>query len=166
LIIRAEQPSDRSVIYHLNTHAFGQPAEAELVDALRREPGFDAALSLVLEVDDVIVGHILFSPILIDKTPALALAPMAVLPKRQRRGAGSMLVRRGLETCTQLGHRIVVVIGHPEFYPRFGFTQARPYGIESPFPVPDEVFMVRELVPGGLSGVSGKVIYPPPFNAV
>ena len=98
--------------------------------------------------------------------PALALAPMAVHPEFQSQGIGSRLVREGLERCRNLGHRIVVVVGHPEFYPRFGFTPARAKGLEAPFPVPDEAFMVTELVPGALDGVSGMIVYPAPFEGV
>lgn len=165
-MIRPEQPSDFPAIREVNIQAFGQPAEADLVDALRREPGFDASLSLVAIEAEAVVGHIFFSSILIGTTPALSLAPMAVLPAFQRRGIGSELVRHGLDVCARRGHRLVVVLGHPEFYPRFGFVPARRHGIESPFPAPDEAFLVCELSPGGLAGVSGVVVYPPPFSDV
>ncbi|MBI3098214.1 MAG: N-acetyltransferase [Planctomycetes bacterium] len=98
--------------------------------------------------------------------PALALAPMAVRPGFQRRGIGSDLVRAGLDRASALGHRIVIVLGHPEYYPRFGFRPARPLGIEPPFLVRDEVFMALELFPGALDGVRGTVRYPPVFDGV
>jgi putative acetyltransferase len=98
--------------------------------------------------------------------PALALAPMAVHPEFQNQGIGSRLVMEGLERYRSLGHRIVVVLGHPKYYPRFGFTSARAKGLEAPFPVPDEAFMVAELVPGGLDTVSGMTVYPAPFEGV
>jgi putative acetyltransferase len=165
-LIRAEEAADYAGIREVNLLAFGQPTEADLVEALRREPRFCPELSLVAVQNDAVVGHILFSPIQVGKSAALALAPMAVRPELQRQGIGSELVRAGLGTCARLGHQVVVVVGHPEFYPRFGFVPARPHGIEAPFPVPDEAFMVREISPGGLAGVSGMVIYPAPFSAV
>jgi putative acetyltransferase len=103
-------------------------------------------------------------PILTDRgaTPALALAPMAVLPAHQRRGIGSALVRRGLEICREQGARIVVVVGHPEFYPRFGFSAELARPLKSPFS--GEIWMAAELIPAALEGVTGKVAYPPPFG--
>jgi len=98
--------------------------------------------------------------------PALALAPLAVHPEFQNQGIGSRLVGEGLARCRNLGHKIVVVVGHPEFYPRFGFTSARAKGLEAPFPVPDEAFMVTKLVPRALDGVSGMIVYPAPFEGV
>ena len=91
---------------------------------------------------------------------------MAVHPEFQHQGIGSELVRKGLERCGRLGHRIVIVVGHPSYYPRFGFISARSKGLEAPFPVPDEAFMVMEFVPGSLDGVSGTVVYSDPFNNV
>ena len=124
-------------------------------------------MSLVAEVDGRVVGHILFSDLPI-VTPgatveALALAPMAVVPAHQRRGIGSMLVREGLRACREAGHRIVVVLGHPEFYPRFGFSAKTAERLKSPYSGP--AFMAMELVPGALEGVEGEVRYPPPFGA-
>ena len=117
-----------------------------------------------------VVGHILFSPFTIESKkgslPALALASMAVQPEFQNQGIGSKLVREGLERCRSLGHRVVVVVGHPAFYPRFGFTSARAKGLEARIPVPDEVFMVCELVSDALDGVSGMIVYPAPFKGV
>lgn len=96
--------------------------------------------------------------------PALALAPMAVLPELQNRGIGSALVQKGLEVCRQLGYKIVIVVGHPAFYPRFGFSPKLAANLESPFSGGDS-FMALELVPGALDGVAGRVQYPPPFGA-
>jgi putative acetyltransferase len=120
--------------------------------------------------DSQIVGHILFSQIHI-ATPkgdvaVLSLAPMGVLPEFQNSGIGSQLVRTGLEKCRELGHKIVVVIGHPEYYPRFGFIPARQKNLDTPFPVPDEAFMVCELAPDALDGIEGKVKFPPEFEGV
>ncbi|MEI9477878.1 MAG: N-acetyltransferase [Deltaproteobacteria bacterium] len=112
----------------------------------------------------------LFSPIAIQmghsNLPALALAPMAVRPEYQNQGIGSELVRHGLRQCRDLGHKVIVVVGHPEYYPRFGFSLARAKGLEAPFPVPDEAFLVLELVPDALEGIKGVVNYPPEFADV
>jgi putative acetyltransferase len=165
-LIRSETAADLDAIRHVNRLAFGQEDEARLVDALR-EGGF-VRLSLVAEQGGQVVGHILFSdlPIITDAetTPALALAPMAVLPGFQNRGIGSALVRRGLEECRRQGHKIVVVVGHPNFYPRFGFSSKLAASLVSPFSG-RESFMALELVPGALEGVAGRVQYPPPFGA-
>jgi putative acetyltransferase len=170
ITIRKETPADVPAIFELNVRAFGQPAEAMLVDTLRQDGDFIPALSLVAVDEGRIVGHILSPPITIaspeGRVPALALAPIAVLPELRRRGIGSLLVREGLAACRRHGHRIVVVVGHPAYYPRFGFTPARVRGIEAPFPVPDEAFMVIALVEGSLEGIHGTVRYPPAFDAV
>jgi putative acetyltransferase len=125
-------------------------------------------MSLVAESDGQIVGHVLFSEISIVSVglsvPALSLAPMAVTPDHQRQGIGSMLVREGLKMCRADGHRIVVVLGHPDFYPRFGFSAKRTQNLKSPFSGP--AFMAEELTPGALEGVAGEVHYPPPFAAL
>ena len=165
-LIRPEATADHDAIRHVNRLAFGKDAEARLVDALR-DGGYVRA-SLVAEKDAQIVGHILFSdlPIITEAgaVPALALAPMAVLPGFQRQGIGSALVRRGLDECRRQGHRIVVVVGHPHFYPRFGFSSKLASALTSPFGGGDS-WMALELVPGALDGVTGRVQYPPPFGA-
>jgi putative acetyltransferase len=166
--IRAEGEADRDAIRRVNARAFGRANEAQLVDALRASTSFVPELSLVAVDDARVLGHILFSRIHIRtperSVPALALAPVAVLPECQNHGVGSALIRRGLEECRRFGHRIVVVVGHPNYYPRFGFSPARAKGLDAPFP--DRAFMVRELVPGALDGVCGRVEYPPAFAAV
>jgi putative acetyltransferase len=166
LIIRPESTADQEAIRHVNRLAFGQDEEARLVNALR-EGGF-VRVSLVAEKAGHVVGHILFSDLPIitgaGTVPALALAPMAVLPELQRQGIGSALVQRGLEACRQQGHRVVVVLGHAHFYPRFGFSPKLAAHLESPFSGSDS-FMAVELVPGALAGVAGRVQYPPPFGA-
>lgn len=169
LEIRPEGPADLPAIDEVNRVAFGRLAEARLVAALRESRAFDPALSLVATAERRIVGHLLLTPVAIEGEgaawPALALAPMAVLPGWQRRGIGSGLVRAALEAGRARDHRVVLVVGHPEYYPRFGFVPAGPLGIRAPFPVPDAAFLVRELVPGGLAGMAGTVRYPPPFDA-
>jgi putative acetyltransferase len=139
LTIRPEHPTDREQVFEVNQLAFGQPDEARLVQALRRSHAFIPELSLVAVEDERIVGHILFSCIGVRSGTttheALALAPMAVLPARQRVGIGASLVRRGLADARHLGHRIVIVVGHPEYYPRFGFVPGEPLGVRPPFEV-------------------------------
>jgi len=170
ITIRPETPADIPAIFEVNLRAFGQPAEATLVDALRRDGDFIPEFSLVAVVEGRIAGHILFPPVTIatpqSSVPALPLAPMAVLPEIQRCGVGSRLVWEGFAACRLLGHRIVVVVGHPKYYPRFGFSPSRVRGIEAPFPVPDEAFMVMALVEGSLEGIHGTVRYPHAFDAV
>jgi putative acetyltransferase len=164
LIIRAETIEDYEAIREVNRRAFGGDEEARLVDALR-DQGY-ARISLVAELAGRVVGHIFFSdlPIAIEAgtVEALALAPLAVLPSDQGRGIGSALVDLGLKACRRAGHRIVVVVGHPEFYPRFGFSARLAERLGSPFPGP--AFMAIELDPGALEGVEGAVRYPPPFG--
>ncbi len=166
VVIRSETTADLEAIRHVNRLAFGQDTEARLVDALR--DGSYVRASLVAEKDAQVVGHILFSdlPIVTEAgtVPALALAPMAVLPECQNRGIGSTLVRRGLEVCEDQGHRIVVVVGHPHFYQRFGFSSKLAAHLESAYSG-RESFMAVELVPGTLDDVTGRVKYPPPFEA-
>jgi putative acetyltransferase len=170
VLVRAEREGDIREVRKLNKKAFKGNSESKLVDAIREADYFIPGLSLVAEKDGRIVGHILFSPIKIEDqgviTPALALAPMAVSPEYQNQGVGSALIKHGLEECRKLGHKIVVVVGHDEYYPRFGFVRAIDKGLKLPFEAPDEVFMTLELAPGALSGVKGMVEYPPEFHAV
>jgi putative acetyltransferase len=162
--VRAETPDDLEAIREVNRRAFGQEDEARLVDALRE--GSYARSSLVAEEGGRVVGHILFSDLPIvtqaGTLHALALAPMAVFPDRQRQGIGSRLVREGLRACSQAGHRIVVVLGHPGYYLRFGFSAQLAERLKAPFSGP--AFMALELVPGALANVTGEVRYPPPFG--
>jgi len=168
MIIRPENKRDYAAIHQVNELAFGGRAEADLIDDLRKTDTFIPELSLVAVQNGEVIGHILFSPINIKSkklvASALALGPMAVHPAFQNKGVGSKLAFRGLEDCRRLGHRIVVVIGHPGYYPRFGFLPARERGLEVAFSVPDEAFMVLELVPGALKATQGEIIYPPPFQ--
>jgi putative acetyltransferase len=170
LSIRPETPADVAGVHEVNRRAFERPNEASLVDAIRASDAFLPDLSLVADDGGRVVGHVLFSRIGIRSDagvlPALALAPVAVQPERQREGIGTQLIRRGLADAQRRGERIVIVVGHPEYYPRFGFVPARAHGLESPFPVPDGVFLVRELTPGALAGIRGTVEYPPPFESV
>lgn len=164
--IRPEIPEDLHSVWNVNRAAFDTTGEANLVDALR-EGGF-VALSLVADIGGKIVGHILFSHLSIitdaGAVEAISLAPMAVLPSHQRQGIGSKLVEAGLDACRQEGHKIVVVLGHPEFYPRFGFSAELAIPLKNPFGG-GEAWMAMELVPGALEGIEGQVKYPAPFNA-
>lgn len=162
--VRVERHGDQAAVHEVHRLAFGQEDEARLVDALRA--GGHARLSLVAEDDGRVIGHVLFGDLPIE-TPrgtvsALALAPLAVLPSRQRQGVGSLLVREGLRDCAERGHRIVVVLGHAGYYPRFGFSAELARPLKAPFS--GEHWMAAELVPGALAGVAGEVRYPPPFG--
>jgi putative acetyltransferase len=163
--IRAETVADYSGVRKVIRLAFGRDEEASLVDALRAEGAVRS--SFVAEIDGRIVGHLLFSELLIAgesvTVPALALAPLAVLPEYQRRGIGTRLTRHGLEACQKQGRRIVVVLGHPDFYRRFGFSSKLAACLDSAFSGKPS-FMATELAEGALEGVSGKVQYPAAFG--
>lgn len=167
IVIRAETVEDYAAVRRVNELAFGQPDEAALVEALR---SVSPHVSLVAVDDLQVVGHIFFSPVTIESegpgAAAMGLAPMAVLPERQNQEIGSRLVREGLEECRRIGFGVVVVLGHPNYYPRFGFVPAATKGLRCKWPVPDEVFMVTELTPGALRGLRGLVEYRPEFDNV
>jgi len=167
-VIRAERPADHAAIRRVNTLAFGRPHEGALVDGLRRAA--EPYISLVAKVDGQVVGHIFFSPVTIESAEgecaAFGLGPLAVLPEYQRQGIGSQLVQQGLEACARIGQTVVVVLGHPQFYPRFGFVPAHTRELHCEYAVPDEDFMVVELVPGALQGRTGRVKYLPEFAQV
>jgi putative acetyltransferase len=165
MLIRAEAQGDWLAVHAVNVSAFETPAEANLVDALREQA--QPFVSLVAEDNGAIVGQIMFSPVSLPGHPALrimGLAPMAVAPEHQRAGIGSALVRAGLEQCRQLGFGAVVVLGHPAFYPRFGFSPSTRFGIGCEYEVREDVFMAVELQAGFLRGASGKVKYHAAFS--
>ena len=168
ITIRPEAPEDISQVRQVNELAFGQPAEADLVERLRQ--ACIDSLSLVAE-DDAVVGHILFTPVAIEsavrRVLGMGLAPMAVLPDRQRQGIGSQLVRRGLDILRARGCPFVVVVGHPEYYPRFRFERASMHGLASEWEgIPDAAFMVLVLDAHAMAGVSGVAKYREEFNEV
>lgn len=166
--IRPETPEDIAVIAEVNQKAFGQTGEADLVDALRAAGAL--RISLVAESDGEIVGHIAFSPMTLDQQPeeagVLGLGPMAVLPGYQNQGIGLHLLEAGLDACRQQGAEIVIVLGHPEFYPKAGFVRASGFGILCEYQVPDEAFMALELVPGRIQKYAGVAHYHPAFGMV
>lgn len=165
IVIRPEQPEDVTMIHHVVHQAFGQAAEANLVDALRRNG--KAKISLVAEDNGRAIGHILFSEVTLEgQLTGIGLAPMAVSPERQNEGIGSRLVEEGLKHCRKAGYPFAVVLGHSEFYPRFGFVPASRYGVKSEYDVRDEVFMAMELQEGSLAGFAGIIKYQPEFNEV
>ncbi|MCI0663834.1 MAG: N-acetyltransferase [Acidobacteria bacterium] len=165
ITIRPEGPQDIAAIHHVNEQAFKGNAEAELVDRLRAEKKL--VISLVAVANGNVVGHIAFSRVEIDSSfqvSGIGLAPLAVQPGMQNLGIGSQLVNAGLEMCRDLRFDYVVVLGHPSYYPRFGFTPASRFGIRCIWSVADEVFMALELRPGALQGVTGIVNYDPLFT--
>ena len=164
MIIRAERDADHLAIRAVNEAAFGGREEADLVEALRADG--TVLLSLVAEVDGQVVGHVLFGRMSIETpsgdVPAVALAPMAVVPGHQRQGIGRQLIPAGLDQLRSRGEQIVIVVGHPAYYPRFGFSSETSGGLDGPFP--REAFMALELTPGALAGVRGLVRYPAAFG--
>ena len=163
--IRAEQPKDWTAVHAVNASAFPTPAEANLVDTLRQEA--EPIVSIVAEEKGRVVGHIMFSPVTLSGHPHLkimGLAPLAVLPENQRKGIGSGLAEAGLQRCRELGFGAVVVLGHREYYPRFGFVPSQHFGIGCEYEVPQETFMVVELEHGLLNGVSGTIEYHEAFR--
>jgi putative acetyltransferase len=159
-----ERPGDVTAIRDLNQRAFEQDQEANIVDALRSNGG--ALLSLVATVSGQVVGHIMYTPISIGGLRGAALGPMAVLPELQRQGIGSKLVEEGNRRIEQGGCPFIIVVGHPEFYTRFGFTPARARGITCEWDLPDDVFMVLVLDEAEMAGVSGLAKYRDEFSSV
>lgn len=166
-IIRPEVDTDHAAVSRLLDQAFGQPDEGVLVGRLRDHEAYIPSLSLVAEINSKIIGHILFSKIIIEdgprQHPSLALAPLAVLPDYQKTGVGSALVKNGLDIACQEGFTSVIVLGHPEYYPRFGFKPASQWQISTTFEVSDENYMALPLQPDALKHVSGSVRYADPF---
>ncbi len=166
VVIREREPADDDAIRDLNDLAFGGAFEGKLVEELRE--AFIDAVELVAVDDGMLVGHILFSALTVmvddDAVPTLSLAPMCVHPARQRSGIGSALVETGLELARRREWQAVVVLGHPEFYPRFGFSAELASGLDAPFE--GDSFMALELVPGALDGDDGLIVYPAAFGLV
>ncbi len=170
--LRTETEQDRPRVAEIIEAAFrddphGDHSEHHLVARLRNAPGFIPDLSIVAEVGGALRGHILLTPIRIadgsQEHPSLALAPVSVEPGHQSRGLGGALIEEAHHRARQLGHGSVVLLGHPAYYPRFGYRRASEFGIALPFEVPGEYCMALELKAGALEGVSGTVRYPPEF---
>jgi putative acetyltransferase len=167
MIVRPESFSDYQAIDELLKSAFGGEEESQLVRSLRASDDYVPDLALVAEENGKVVGHTVFSYVTLkndEEFRVLALAPMAVVPELQKRGIGGALVEAGLQRANERGEPLVIVVGHPTYYPRFGFESARRYGIEPPSAnFPDDAFMVRRL-----SRYSerhrGRVVYPPAFG--
>jgi len=166
LSIRHETASDHEAVFRVEAAAFGRENEARLVDALR-DVGH-VLLSLVAEEDGEVVGHIMFSPMTIESEAgvwgAVCLAPVAVAPGRQNQGIGGMLIEGGLVELRALGHSAVILLGHPTYYPRFGFRPAREFGLH--YQDDRDAFMAIELYPGALEGVTGSVRFTPEFDNI
>jgi predicted N-acetyltransferase YhbS len=167
IIIRQELKEDHARIKEINDQAFKQEDESRLVNKLRKKNQFIPELSLVAETGGTVVGHILFYPVKINsanqKHITLSLGPMSVLPDYQKKGIGGKLFNEGLKRAKDLGFRSVIVVGHPKYYPKFGFTKASKWSIKVPFKVPDEVFMALEIVKNELHDKPGIIEYPAEF---
>jgi putative acetyltransferase len=162
--IRHELPDDVAAIRDVNKRAFGQDQEGNIVDALRSNGA--ALLSLVVALNSEIVGHIMFSPITVGDATGAALGPMAVLPEQQRTGIGSKLVEAGIRALKDAGYPFIIVLGHTNYYPRFGFVPASRLGICCEWQVSDDVFMVLVLDQAKMAGVSGLAKYRHEFSTV
>jgi putative acetyltransferase len=171
IIIHPEEMEHAAGVYHVEEKAFKRKGEADLCVSLRNRRA--VTLSLVALEDGEVVGHVLFSPVTIrpegdgEGLPAVGMGPVAVLPGHQGQGIGSRLIRAGLEEVRQQGHTVVVVLGDPRYYTRFGFEAASRYGVRFEDPnVPAEDFMILELRRGALEGHSGVACYEPEFKEV
>ncbi|WP_280461506.1 GNAT family N-acetyltransferase [Nocardia carnea] len=162
-ITRAETDADIPAIRKINLAAFETAEEADLVDALRTDPAWIADLSIIsAQPDGTPTGYALLTRCHVDDTPALCLGPCAVLPEYQKTGAGSAAIRAALGAAEQAGEHFVIVLGHPTYYPRFGFTRASQYGIRLSIDVPDDALMALGFDSEQLP--SGTVRYAAPFG--
>ena len=174
ITIRQESPQDHTNVYKLIREAFASVEESDhseqdLVERLRHSSSFIPELSLVAETGrGELVGHILLTRIHIindaQAFPSLAVAPLSVLPSCQRQGIGSALIREAHRRAAALGYDSAVLLGHPGYYPRFGYLPAHRFGIRFPIDAPVDCCMVIELQPDGLKGVQGRVEYDPVFG--
>jgi putative acetyltransferase len=163
--IREERPSDVAAIRNVNKGAFGQDQEGNIVDALRSNGA--ALLSLVATLNDRVVGHIMYSPASVGgEIMGAALGPMAVLPEHQRQGIGSKLVEAGNRKIKDEGYPFIIVLGHSNYYPRFGFIPASNHGIKCEWEVPEDVFMLLVLDEEKMQGIFGLAKYRHEFSSV
>ena len=172
LTIREEEIKDYNEVEKVveesfKTAEFSDKDEHNLVRRLRKSSEFVKELSLIAEDENKILGYVLLTKALIKgestSYETLALAPLAVLPEYQKSGIGKNLMNKAIERARELGYKSIVVLGHENYYPKFGFEKASKYGVKAPFEVPDEAYMILELLPGGLNGVSGIVEYSKAF---
>ena len=165
--IRAEKEADVDAIWKINAEAFDTKEEADLVNALR-DSGV-SHISLVYEKNNELLGHILFTPVeLIGDTSDLklmGLAPMAVSPKLQNKGIGASLIKAGIQQCINEGYDAIIVLGHPDYYPKFGFVPSVKYGIKTEYDVPEDVFLVLEIKENSLNGKKGTIKYHEAFGS-
>jgi len=162
--IRREEPGDVPAIREVNRRAFGQDQEANIVDALRRNRA--VVLSLVATVDGLIVGHAMYSPASVGAVEGAALGPIAVVPEHQRRGIGARLIEVAHQMLADASCPFVIVLGHPAYYPRFGFVPASNRGIRCAWDAPDDAFMVLVLDDAGMQGIAGLAKYRDEFSTV
>lgn len=167
IVIREEGLKDRNAIRQVNERAFGQQVEADIVDRLR--DNCPDILSLVAVQEEQVVGHILFSPAKIEgdgkAVQGMGLAPVTVKPEWQRQGIGSLLIRTGIKMLKDRGCAFVILLGHPEYYPRFGFERASQHGIHSQWDgIPDEAFMILVLDGSAMKDISGVARYRSEFD--
>lgn len=168
IIIRPEQPAFIDSIAAVHRAAFGRDAEADIYLKLRQAPDFDPKLSLMALYDGKVVGHIIFSPMTIDDVAgvkAFALGPVGVLPDYQGQQIGSALIYEGLEACRRAKSDAVFLLGHADYYPRFGFVPARAHGFQTTYDVPDENWLMLPLNREVVEGMSGVVHFAPEFDA-
>lgn len=164
-ITRPETADDIGVIHAVNLAAFPTSLEADLIDALRADPqAWIDGLSLVTENGSgEVVGYALLTRSHVGGRPALALGPCAVLPEHQGKGAGSAAIRAGLDAARAMGENLVVVLGHAEYYPRFGFTPASTFGVAATFEAPDDAFLALALDAADPTP-TGIIAYPAAFG--
>ena len=163
--IHEEQPSDVAAIREVNKRAFGQDQEANIVDALRSNNA--ALLSLVATQNGRVVGHIMYSTASVGgEVAGVALGPIAIVPELQRQGIGGKLIETGNQKLKDAGYPFIIVLGHPDYYPRFGFELASRHGIKCEWEVPDNAFMLLVLDEQAMHGVSGLANYRLEFSSV
>lgn len=169
MLIRTEEAKDYKDVYFVNYEAFGgRDDESRLVERIRDSVNFIPELSIVAEVEGKIVGHLLFSKAQVrdesNRHDVIVLAPIAIKPNHQKMGIGGKLIREGLSRCKEMGFPLVLLIGHPAYYPKFGFKPARQFQLQlRQFHVSDDVFMVYEVQEGALENIQGELLYPDAF---
>ena len=173
ILFKQENKDDYAAVFNLIQRAFEKEemsdhSEQYLVERLRNSEAFIPELSIVAEINQNIAGHILLTRIKVinnknEEFDSLALAPVSVLPEYQGKGIGGKLIETAHKKAKELGFGSVILLGHENYYPRFGYEIAKKYGIKLPFEVPDENCMAIELIKGALEGVEGTVVYPKAF---